>query len=73
MTERAWTTPKSMSADWGIEPTAIAWPGRTAGLSAAVFTGQAGRKVEVSSSPDPTSHILAIATRRVALSWTICS
>jgi hypothetical protein len=62
MTERGWTTPDSMSADWGIEPAAVAWPGRTAGLSAVVFGGQSARRLEVSSPSDPTTNILAIST-----------
>jgi hypothetical protein len=62
MSERRWTTPESMSADWGITPAAIAWPGRTDGLSAVVFAGHAARRVEVSSPSDPATHILAIST-----------
>jgi hypothetical protein len=51
-----------MAAHWGIEPIAIAWPGRTAGLSAVVFAGRAARRLEISSPPDPTTNILAIST-----------
>jgi hypothetical protein len=62
MGERGSTTPESVSADWGIAPIAIAWPGRTAGLSAGVFAGQNARRLEVTSPSDPTTHILAVST-----------
>jgi hypothetical protein len=62
VSERGSTTPESVSADWGIDPIAIAWPGRTAGLSAGVFAGQNAQRLEVASPSDPTTHVLAVST-----------
>jgi hypothetical protein len=63
MMELGGTNPETMSVAWGVAPVALAWPGRTAGLSAVVFSGRAASELELSSPSDPTTHVLAVATR----------
>lgn len=63
MTGPALITPDTMAALWGMEPVAVAWPGRTAGLSAVVFAGCRARDLRISAPADPATHLLAVSLR----------
>ncbi len=53
-------TPDVIASDWQLRPSACAWPGRTAGLTAAVFTRPGSCGLELPSPRDEATHVLTV-------------
>jgi hypothetical protein len=53
-------TPDVIACGWQLRPSACAWPGRTAGLSAAVFTRPGSCGLELPSPRDERTHVLTV-------------